>query len=350
MPIDTCSSSIINWLCSIKMLTTLISVVNSLKVKAMRAKTFTYRLKYITQLLLDMTPAQREQVKLNIQSIQPEITVGDIIQPIFDISPQCPHCHSLHFNKWGKSGSVQRYRCKECAKTFNIKTKTPLAKLHKCDLWLQYAECMELKLPLRQAAKICNINLKTAFLWRHRFLEAQSEQYKDKLSGIIEVDEFFLAYSEKGTKKLNGDRVARKRGGEVDKRKRGEQVAVLLSIDRSKHMIDGVLADDTASEISSHLEPYIVKDSILCSDGAWAYVSIAEETNCDHKRLISNENRVQDKIYHIQTVNGAIAHFKGWIDIKMRGVATKYLPHYLAWFRESYAGLNFQQMLVAAYR
>jgi len=59
---------------------------------------------------------------------------------------------------------------------------------------------------------------------------------------------------------------------------------------------------------------------------------------------------VKDKIYHIQTVNGAIAHFKGWVDIKMRGVARKYLPHYLAWFRESYVKLNFQQMLVAAYR
>jgi len=46
---------------------------------------------------------------------------------------------------------------------------------------------MALKLTLRQSAKVCNINLKTAFLWRHRFLEAQSEQYKDKLSVIIEV-------------------------------------------------------------------------------------------------------------------------------------------------------------------
>jgi transposase-like protein len=332
------------------MLTILISVVNTLKVKTMRVKTFTSHLNYITQLLLDMTPAQREQVQQQIQETQPEITVNELIQPVFDISPQCPYCHSLHFNKWGKSGSLQRYRCKECAKTFNIKTKTPLARLHKCELWKQYIECMELKLTLRQAAKICNINLKTAFLWRHRFLDAQSEQYKDKLSGVIEVDEFFLAYSEKGAKKLAGSRAARKRGGQTDKRTRDGQVAVLLSIDRSKHMIDGVLAADTAAEIKAHLEPHIIKNSVLCSDGAWAYVDIAKKTNCDHKRLISSKNRVQDKIYHIQTVNGAIAHFKGWIDTKMRGVATKYLPHYLAWFRESYAKLDFQQMLVAAYR
>ena len=115
-------------------------------------------------------------------------------------------------------------------------------------------------------------------------------------------------------------------------------------------MIDGVLSADTKEKIKSHLEPYIIKNSVLCSDGAWTYVDVARETNCDHKRLISSKNRVNDKIYHIQTVDGAIAHFKGWIDIKMRGVATKYLPHYLAWFRESSSKLNYQQILQSAYR
>lgn len=51
----------------------------------MRAKTFTYHLNSITQLLLDMTPAQREQVHQLIQDTQPEITVNELIQPIFDL-------------------------------------------------------------------------------------------------------------------------------------------------------------------------------------------------------------------------------------------------------------------------
>lgn len=61
------------------MLAILISVVNLLKVKKMRAKTFTYHLNSITQLLLDMTPAQREQVHQLIQDTQPEITVNELI-------------------------------------------------------------------------------------------------------------------------------------------------------------------------------------------------------------------------------------------------------------------------------
>ncbi len=79
---------------------------------------------------------------------------------------------------------------------------------------------MVLKMTLREAAAECHITLKTAFLWRHRFLTAQSEKYPDKLSGIIEVDEFFLAYSEKGSKKLLNGRKARKRGGDASKKQR----------------------------------------------------------------------------------------------------------------------------------
>jgi hypothetical protein len=61
---------------------------------------------------------------------------------------------------------------------------------------------MTLRLTLREAASICHINLKTSFLWRHRFLMAQSGYNHEKLSGIIEADEFFMAYSEKGSQHL----------------------------------------------------------------------------------------------------------------------------------------------------
>jgi transposase-like protein len=315
----------------------------------MDTKSFTKKLSQITDSLLAMTPAQREVVHQSIQTAQSEITVNELFQPIFDNLSQCPHCHSSHLKKWGKAGETQRYYCKDCHKTFNNKTKTPLAKLRKCHIWAKYAECMELKLTLRESASICNINLKTAFLWRHRFLIAQSGKYTDKLSGIIEVDEFFLAYSEKGSKNVKKTRTARKRGGSTDKRTKEGQVTVLLSKDRSNHMIDGILSEDTALEIESHLKPHITENSVLCSDGAWAYVNIAKATKCDHKRLIASKKRVLDGIYHIQTVNGAIAHFKGWIDVKMRGVATKYLPHYLAWFRESSSNFTSQQILKSAY-
>lgn len=317
----------------------------------MKTETFTYQLNFITKLLLGMTPAQRATVQRTIQTSEPEIAINELIQPIFQTAPQCPYCHSTDFNKWGKAGSIQRYCCKECNKTFNNKTKTPLARLHKCELWELYTQCMALKLTLREAADICNINLKTSFLWRHRFLMSQSEHHNDKLSGIIEVDEFFMLHSEKGSRKLQSNRNPRHRGREISKQSEEGKVTVLLSIDRSKHFFTQVLANDTKSEIKKYLEPYITKNSILCSDGAYAYTEVAKDRNCIHKRLLTREKeKVQEGVYHIQTVNGAIANFKGWINSKMKGVATKYLHHYLAWFRESSKKLDNKQILTAAYR
>ena len=105
-------------------------------------------------------------------------------------------------------------------------------------------------------------------------------------------------------------------------------------------MINPILSADTTAEIAANFTHNIVEDSVLCSDGSWSYVAIAKEKKCDHKRLIIGKVRVIDKVYHIQTVNGAIAHFKGWINGKMKGVATKYLSNYLAWFRESNANFD----------
>jgi transposase-like protein len=315
----------------------------------MKTKSFVSKLNLITKALFSMTPAQREIVHQSIQALDTEISTDEFIQPLFDALSQCPHCHSSHLKKWGKSGAIQRYRCKGCLKTFNNKTNTPLAKLRKSYLWEEYARCMVLKLTLREAAEICNINLRTAFLWRHRFLMAQSGKNHDKLSGIIEVDEFFLAYSEKGSNTLTHQKKPRKRGGNIDKRTKEGQVTVLLSIDRSNHMITPILSADTTAEITANLAQNITENSVLCSDGSWSYVAISKQRNCDHKRLINGKMRVIDKVYHIQTVNGAIAHFKGWINGKMKGVATKYLSNYLAWFKESHAKLDKQQILVAAY-
>jgi hypothetical protein len=100
-------------------------------------------------------------------------------------------------------------------------------------------------------------------------LKAQAGKNDDKLSGIIEVDEFFLADSEKGDKTFSSPQKARKRSGDIDKRTKESQVAVLLSIDRSKHMIAPILSADTSSQIAINLTENIEENPVLCSDGAY---------------------------------------------------------------------------------
>ena len=111
-----------------------------------------------------------------------------------------------------------------------------------------------------------------------------------------------------------------------------------------------MLAADTALEIETHFESHITSHSVLCSDGAWPYVKIAEHKSCDHKRLINVKNRVIGNIYHNQTVYVSNTHFECLVSVIMKCIATKYLRHYLAWFRERNAKYDFKQILVAAYR
>jgi len=115
--------------------------------------------------------------------------------------PSCPHCSLITLKKCEETGETQRYRYKHCTKTFNIKTNTPLGMLRKCHLREEYIRCMKLKLTLRQAVSICHVNLKTVF-FGDTVLTDKTAKSQDKLSGIIEVDEFFLALSEKSSKKI----------------------------------------------------------------------------------------------------------------------------------------------------
>jgi len=73
---------------------------------------------------------------------------------------------------------------------------------------------------------------------------------------------------------------------------------------------------------------------VLCTDGNLSYQSIVKELNfnIDHKRLISLDNqKVIDKIYHIQTLNNFMMRWKTWMK-RFYGVGTGYMDHYIAWF------------------
>jgi hypothetical protein len=72
---------------------------------------------------------------------------------------------------------------------------------------------------------------------------AKASKQQDTLSGIIEVDEFFMASSEKGSKHLTNGRKASKRAGDADKRTKDEPVAILLSTYRSQHIVSNAKYD-----------------------------------------------------------------------------------------------------------
>ena len=77
----------------------------------------------------------------------------------------CAHCKSTKIVKNGLRNSIQRFICKDCNKSFTV----------------------------RRSAEICGINKDTAFIWRHKVLDAlQNMQNSVELNGVVIADETFF--------------------------------------------------------------------------------------------------------------------------------------------------------------
>lgn len=280
---------------------------------------------------LAMLPASLKK-HLSNQLLMQLSSQADTLIETAQMSLLCPRCNSEHFIKWGRSGGLQRYRCQKvaCRRTFNPLTRTPLARLQHRNKWLNYLHCMQDSLTLRASAARVGIDLKTAFRWRHRFLQASARSNANDLSGIIEVDETFFLESCKGQRGLT-HRKPRTRGGQGSRKT--DKVSVLIARDRNGRVSDLAGSSLKKSTVHAFLAPIVDSDSILCSDGHSWYKTFSNDRGIAHHRLITLDNqRVIGKEYHIQNVNSYISRLKGWM-VRFHGVGTAYLPSYLAWRR-----------------
>ena len=160
----------------------------------------------------DLTESQLSAIAAALASKGSANEVVALIEVRFAADPACGHCKSAKFGTWGHASGLRRYKCKDCGRTFNALTGTPLAQLHRRAAWLDYARAMVDLVSLREAEERADISLDTSFRWRHRFLQAAKDKRPSAVTGIVEADETFILKSEKGSRKISG-RKPRKRGG-----------------------------------------------------------------------------------------------------------------------------------------
>ena len=148
------------------------------------------KLNHFTQILRSIQELTSNQLHLVQHRINEQVSKGVTSLMIDkrkggDIS--CQHCHCEVVEKWDSASGLQRYKCKECGKTFNALTKTSLARLRKHHLWQTNLDCMFDALPLWLVSEELNVAT-TAFRWRHRFLDAPTKAKPSDVAGIIEAD------------------------------------------------------------------------------------------------------------------------------------------------------------------
>jgi len=107
----------------------------------------------------------------------------------------------------------------------------------------------------------------------------------------------------------------------------------LVARDRAGATVNHVLPEFSKDTLANVLQPVLAEDTLLCSDGLSVYKAFAADAGMVHKMVnLSAGIRVVEKVFHIQNVNAYHSRFKTWLR-RFNGVATKYLPNYLGWYR-----------------
>ena len=260
----------------------------------------------------------------------------------------CPHCNSFNVKKNGHKGIIQRFLCKDCHKTFTSRNHTITFSSKKSfSVWKKYIDCMMNGFTVRKSAEICGINKDTAFIWRHKILDAlQNMQANVTLEGIVEANEAFFPISYKGNHKNSTFVMPRKAHKRVKQtHKRGlsrEKVCVPCAVTRNGLSLEKVtnLGRVSANALHKAFDNRIVSNSVLCTDDMNSYVDLAKTNELELIQLKTGKSKLG--IYHIQYINSYHSMLKNFIN-RFHGVATKYLNKYLVWHnflnyaKESYA-------------
>jgi transposase-like protein len=245
----------------------------------------------------------------------------------------CPHCRCLHKQRCGSANGLQRFRCRDCRRTHNALTGTPLARLRKREHWLPFLQCVLESRTVRDSALVTGVHRTTSFRWRHRFVAAATRDRPPDLSGIVEVDETYRLESQKGARNLN--RPPRRRGGVASRCGINQEYdCLLVARDRNGRTLDFHTGRGpvSAAQLHASLDPVLTEDVLLISDAANAYRCFAREAHITHEAVnVAAGERVRGAI-HIRNVKAWHGRFKSWL-VHFRGVASRYLANYSGWQR-----------------
>lgn len=154
----------------------------------------------ILTLISSLSPMEQSQLKTVLLEDKPKVSTMEqlISEKRFTGGLVCPLCGCIdHVSRNGhRRDGKQRYICKDCSKTFVANANSITAgTLKELNVWKKYVECMINGLSVRKTAEICGIHRNTAFIWRHKILDAlQNVSESAKLEGI---DETFFPISYK---------------------------------------------------------------------------------------------------------------------------------------------------------
>ena len=240
----------------------------------------------------------------------------------------CPHCGSGHFVRHGRTSlGRQRYRCRECRRTFSETTGTTFMYSKKpFKTWVSYLFCIEGGLTLREISDVLEMNLSTAFFWRHKILSAVKANADNILTGTIEINEFRLKENFKGNRRIEPH------FQDINMRC---SLIMLSCTDSSGNIFFRPAARKSMymllkNEIDALLTPLIQGCTMLVSSRNIAYAAYAKQHRFKFCMPFSAS-------YHREgfVMNNSVSLSKKFLKFlrRFRSVASKYMSHYSNMYR-----------------
>ncbi|MBI9096723.1 MAG: IS1595 family transposase [Sphaerochaeta sp.] len=297
--------------------------------------------------LLKLSEEEQQLVFRKVSQPEPAETVQE--QP--KEKGNCPHCGSSHVSRYGKTSlGYQRFICVDCSKTFAEKGRPVWIGSHfPKKIWIEYIRLMNMGATLKDLAEALDINVTTAFYWRHKILTALKDGKSDAvLEEHTQADETFTYLNTKGNKNASNNlhryeptsrdsdyKSVRKSGhrhgrGSCSSTRGLNQgfVCTPLAIGGNEicwgrpSNMGAPSSDDLDSVYTGHLGETV----ILITDASRAAGKYAQDKELPIIQLKSETESRQGK-YNLQKVNKLHSAFKQDL-ARFNGVSTKYLENY----------------------
>lgn len=219
-------------------------------------------------------------------------------------------CGSGNIVKYGKQKSIQRYKCKDCNKTFTLFSGTIVEKTkYHWDLWVAVLEMTingfsldKMQTVLSKDYGCKDINIKTLFLWRHKLIYAISKLEQPKLTGVIQIDETFVREAQKGSRELisyiKEDRKPRYGRRPSKYGVMGPEFATIVcAIDHTNHCVCKVsgLGKLTKEIFVDLFEEHLISPSYICTDANSVYDDYCSLFDIPHYERPSNYLTIIEK-------------------------------------------------------
>lgn len=292
---------------------------------------------------LDINSLLPEDIKTLIKNLQVLLvkkeesknTIGEIA----DFEREriiCPKCKKENVRKDGLYKGRQKYECKECGKKFNSLTNTPFHHTHLNYKQIETAyQCLVDKVSIRKTAIKMGTSSWTAFVTRFKLISCLKQQREEtKLSGNIELDEYYLSINLKGTKKQNMPRISKKRkkNGTGKQGISNHTVCITSGVDENDNIFFEVAGTSNVSTkmIKDTVVPKIVNSKKVITDCKSSYEEPAKEEMWNLKQVKSTgyTDLEGNNLANINSLHSQLTLFLS----QFHGVSTKHLQEYLDWF------------------